>query len=183
MSPRRIAKRYLPDPHAIANNPRLKLLHPIMAVPGIWHFGRRSVAGGFSLGLFLAFVPIPVQQILSIPFSILFRVNLPAALAAVWISNPLTFAPIFYFAYQVGLKVTGATPKPFRLDFSLSGIGHSLSGIAEPLIVGCLVCAVVSAVAGNVLVRVVWRVLLVARMRERRARHVELARTRVSGER
>lgn len=170
MSPRRLAKRYLPDPHLIAGNPRLKLLHPIMAVPGIWHFGRRHVAGGVSLGLALAFVPIPIQQVLSIPFAILFRVNLPAAIGAVWVSNPLTFAPIFYFCYRVGLAVTGAERAPFHLEFSLSGMGASLSGVAGPLLTGCLVCGVTAAIAGNLAVRLVWRMMLVARMREKRAR-------------
>lgn len=169
MSPRKLAKRYLPDPHRLAGHPRLGWFRPLLSARGIWHFGRRSVAGGLSLGLFLAFVPIPIQQLLSIPFAIALRVNLPAALGAVWISNPVTFAPIFYFAYRVGLRVTGAPPASDALDFSIGGIGATFSEIAVPLLTGCLVCGLVAATTGNLAVRLVWRLALLRQLRRRRA--------------
>ena len=169
MSPRRIAKRYLPDPHALARNPRLSWFRPLLSARGIWHFGRRSVAGGLSLGLFLAFVPVPIQQLLSIPCALVLRVNLPAALGGVWISNPLTFAPIFYFAYRVGLVATGTSPSDQALDFSIAGLGGTVGEIATPLLVGCLICGVVSATLGNLAVRLLWRLMLVQRLRRKRA--------------
>lgn len=169
MSPRRIAKRYLPDPHALAQNPRLSWFRPLLSARGIWHFGRRSVAGGLSLGLFLAFVPIPIQQLLSIPCALLLRVNLPAALGGVWVSNPLTFAPIFYFAYRVGLVATGTSPSEQALDFSIAGLSGTVGEIATPLLVGCVICGVVSATLGNLAVRLLWRLMLVQRLRRKRA--------------
>lgn len=169
MSPRRIAKRYLPDPHLLAQNPRFAWFRPLLRARGIWHFGRRSVAGGLSLGLFLAFVPIPVQQLLSIPCALVLRVNLPAALGGVWVSNPLTFAPIFYFAYRVGLLATGTSPSAHTLDFSIAGLAGTVGEIATPLLVGCLICGLVSATLGNLAVRLVWRLMLVQRIRRKRA--------------
>lgn len=174
MSPRHIAKRFLPDPNRLAKHPRLGWCRPLLTARGIWHFGRRSVAGGLSLGLFLAFVPIPIQQLLAIPCAIGLRVNLPATLGGVWVSNPLTFAPIFYFAYRVGVSVTGAEPASSTLDFSIGGLAGTLSEIATPLLVGCLICGTIAAVIGNLAVRVAWRLALLKRLRrKRRARVVD----------
>ena len=50
--------------------------------PDLWHFGRRSVAGGVGLGLFLCFIPIPIQMMLAIPCAIVLRVNLPVTFTA-----------------------------------------------------------------------------------------------------
>ena len=36
------------------------------------------------------------------------RANVPAAVSSTLVSNPLTFAPIYYLAYRTGLLVTGA---------------------------------------------------------------------------
>ena len=33
--------------------------------------------------------------------------NVPAAVSSTLVSNPLTFAPIYYLAYRTGLLVTG----------------------------------------------------------------------------
>ena len=75
----------------------------------IWVLNRKQVAGGLGLGVTLAFVPLPIQMLLCVPLSIILRVNLPAALGAVWLSNPLTAGPIFFFALRVGQWVTNRT--------------------------------------------------------------------------
>lgn len=68
----------------------------------------RAIAGGFALGTFIAFTPtLGAQIILAIVFSTLFNCNRPAAIVPVWITNPVTVAPIFTVNYWIGQKVWG----------------------------------------------------------------------------
>ena len=70
--------------------------------PNLWHLNRHSAAGGFGIGLFFAFWPVPFQMWLSAFAAIPLRVNLPLSVATVWLTNPITMPPIFYGAYKVG---------------------------------------------------------------------------------
>lgn len=142
--------------------------------PGLWHFGRRSVSGGVGLGLFLAFVPIPIQMLLAVPGAILMRVNLPATVTAVWITNPLTFAPMFIFAFKVGSWITGQESVNGNIPFepTFNGLAATLHVIWYPLLVGCFVCGMSAGAMGNISIRWLWRLHLVSlrRRRLRRAR-------------
>jgi len=142
--------------------------------PDLWHFGRRSVAGGVGVGLFLAFIPIPVQMLLTIPFALLMRVNLPVTFTAIWVTNPITFAPMFIFAFKVGTWITGYESATAEIPFepTFHGLTAALDDIWYPLVVGCLVCGVSAGAIGNVLVRWFWRLHLVyLRRKRRRAAH------------
>ena len=100
--PRKLIKRYLPDHKKIREHKHLRFLGALLHDPNILHLNRRSVSGAFSLGLFVAFIPVPFQMVLSALGAIFFRVNLPIAVGLVWVTNPLTMPPLFYFAYKVG---------------------------------------------------------------------------------
>jgi len=63
----------------------------------------QAVAGGFALGVFVAFTPtIGFQIVLAIFLATAFNLNRPAALLTVWITNVATMAPIYTFNYWVG---------------------------------------------------------------------------------
>jgi uncharacterized protein (DUF2062 family) len=49
------------------------------------------------VGLFCAFIPVPFQMLLAAPSAIIFSANLPVSIALVWITNPITMPPIFFF--------------------------------------------------------------------------------------
>ena len=139
----------------------------------LWHFSRRSVAGGVSLGFFLAFIPIPIQMLLAIPASIIVGVNLPITMLALWISNPLTMAPLFLFAYKIGAWVTNQSGSLKSLAFepTFAGLADKLTEIWWPLSVGCLISGLAAAVIGNILVRWLWMIFLLrSRRNNRRAR-------------
>lgn len=71
----------------------------------------RAIAGGFALGMFIAFTPTLGAQIaLAIIFSTFFNFNRAAAILPVWITNPVTVAPIFTFNYWIGQNVWGGPP-------------------------------------------------------------------------
>ena len=73
----------------------------------------RAIAGGLGLGTFIAFTPtIGVQLILAVIVATFFNMNRPAAMIPVWITNPITVAPIYTFNYWLGAKVWDGPPLP-----------------------------------------------------------------------
>ncbi|MDJ0764434.1 MAG: DUF2062 domain-containing protein [Myxococcota bacterium] len=63
-----------------------------------------KIAKGMALGIFVGILPImgiqmAVVTILALPM----RGNLKAAIAGVWISNPITFIPMYWGYYKFGL--------------------------------------------------------------------------------
>jgi len=76
--PKKFIKRYLPDHEKIRNHKSLnKIFGTLLHDPNLLHLNRRSVSGAMAVGLFLAFVPLPIQMGLAAGIAILIRVNLP----------------------------------------------------------------------------------------------------------
>lgn len=166
MSLRSFFKRYLPEHHKIREHQYIRHFGTLLHDPNIWHLSRRSSAGGVAAGLFCAFIPLPVQAIVSAALSILFRVNLPMAILFTLVSNPLTIAPMFIFAYQLGARILGVPERQVEFEPVL----HKLIHIWEPLLLGSFILATISAITGYVAVRLLWRLSLVRKWEERRTR-------------
>lgn len=143
-------RRFLPDRHALANNRWLRWLGPSLLHPALWRFSRRGVAMGVALGVFFGFL-VPLGQIpLSATAAVVLRANVPTAVASTLVTNPVTFAPIYYAAYQFGHWVVGepahAEPPPLP-DHSGHASGHGnlwqrISGMGKPLLVGLISFAI-----------------------------------------
>ena len=87
----------------------------------------RAIAGGLALGTFIAFTPtVGVQIILAILAATVFNMNRPAAIIPVWITNPLTVAPIYTFNYWLGTQVWGGPPLA-EVSRLFVNIGHTLT--------------------------------------------------------
>lgn len=71
----------------------------------------RAIAGGLGIGMFIAFTPtVGIQIFLAIIAATLCSVNRPAAIVPVWITNPVTVAPIYTFNYWLGTLVWSGPP-------------------------------------------------------------------------
>src|SRR5688572_15336246 len=84
------------------------------------------LARGAAVGMFAAILPIfGFQSAAVILFAWLLRANKVVGLPLVWISNPVTFVPIYYPAYVIGAILMG---KPLvQLDWFKS-LAHPPSG-------------------------------------------------------
>jgi uncharacterized protein (DUF2062 family) len=116
----------------------------------------------------MAFVPIPFQMIPAAALAIWRRVNLPISVGLVWITNPLTMPPIFYFAYKLGAWILGVEVNTQNFDISWEWIKTELVTIWEPFLLGCLICAVVSAVVGALGIRLLWRLNVIRQWEHRK---------------
>jgi len=173
--PKKLIKRFMPDHHTIREHKHLRFFGSLLHDPNLWHLNRRSASGAFAVGLFMAFVPVPFQMLLGAAGAILFRVNLPLSVALVWITNPLTMPPMFYFTYRVGVWLLGS-PIPhenFHFELSYEWLMSGLGAIWEPFLLGCFVTGSISALGGYLTIRGLWRLHLVKHYRERKARRRE----------
>jgi len=149
------------------SSPR-QLLRSILMLDDTAH----SIALGTAVGMFIGMTPtVGLQMILVMLFSYavspLFRFNRMAALITVYISNPLTTVPIYWFCYQVGALFVGGSLKQGDFSSILSynsfeewwgTIVDLFVNIGEPLILGSLLVATLfSAITYPVMIRLVRR--------------------------
>lgn len=155
--PKKFIRRFLPDAHAIRSHKHLRFLGTLLHDPFLLHLNRRSVSGAFAVGLFWAFIPMPFQMVPAALCAIGLRVNLPLAVALVWITNPITMPPVFYFCYKLGAWILGVTPRRFDFELSWAWLANELADIWQPFLLGCLVVAVSASAAGYFGMRALWR--------------------------
>ncbi len=138
------------------------LEHPVYFAPT-----RRSVAGGLWLGVFFGMLPVPGQTPLAVLSAFALRVNVPVAAITVWISNPVTFVPIFYLSYRIGTALMNIPAELWPDDISLDWLTNELAMRWKPLIYGSLVLATSAATAVYVLVNALWQASTMIRYRRR----------------
>lgn len=99
----------------------------------LWLFQRHNVSLGAAIGV-AAGLAIPIAQIpLSIVLCVFFRAHIGIAAVSTLVTNPITFAPIYYLAYQFGEYFTGIEFVPMK---NSEGVLEWLSGVGAPLAVG-----------------------------------------------
>lgn len=173
--PKRFIKRWLPHHDKMRHHKHLRIFGTLLHDANLWHLNRHSAAGGFAVGLFMAFVPLPFQMVMAAGAAILFRVNLPLSVALVWLTNPVTIPPIFFFAYLVGTWILGTPPQAESFHFSLEWLENGgMNQILAPLLVGCLICGAASSLLGYSLIHWLWRWHVVERWKQRRHRRKAL---------
>ena len=171
--PKKFIKRLMPDHRVIREHKHLRILGTLLHDPNIWHLNRRSASGAFAVGLFVAWVPVPFQMLLGAIGAIVFRVNLPLSVALVWVTNPLTMPPMFYFAYVLGTWILGDTASGhIAFELSYEWLANELVVIWEPFLLGCLILALASSLGGFLVIRGLWRLHLVNHYRNRKQRRL-----------
>jgi len=147
--------------HALRNTYVHRILGDRVFHHGVWALDIDSLAGGLSLGLFVAFTPtMPFHMLLCTVGALLLRVNLPIALAASWIMNPLTALPIYLAAHRTGQYFLGHSAiGEFILNlFSFeNGTGRFMKA-SMYLWTGSLLFSTVSAFLGSTAARLAWRI-------------------------
>jgi len=146
--------------------------------PSLWHARREAVARGVAFGLFTGVIPLPAQILLAMPLCIAFRGNLLAAAGATLLTNPLTAAPIWWVAYQIGNFLLPSTPPASLVEIPLHALLSEealprilafLKGLGSSMIVGLLVEGVLLGAIGYASVHLSWRAVVTWRWRRRKA--------------
>jgi uncharacterized protein len=162
---------YMPSRETLLANRWIKPFSHRLAHPSLWHFSRRATARGVALGLFLGLL-IPVGQMpAAAALAITVRANVVVAVAATFVTNPLTFPAIYFAAYKTGRAL-------LRISADHAALAHSTESMLDfsafiwelslPLVLGLLAFAVVASVTGYYTVHILWRSAISRRWRTRR---------------
>lgn len=144
--------------------------------PKLWHFNRHTVTKGVGIGLFVAFIPIPLQVVFASILAVIFGANLPVSIALTWITNPFTFIPILYATYRIGNLFLGMPPSfhfPTHTDYPGYGAWllqswHWLLTLGKPLLIGIPITACGAGLLGYVFTLSVWNGVLRLHIRRRK---------------
>lgn len=108
------------------------------------------------------------------------RVNLPVALFVTLYTNPFTIVPLYMLAYEMGAWVSGVKNglpvqhfvlPMMRWDNLLADMWSWLAQLGRPLLIGLPLLATGLALAGYVVVRLVWRMVVIWKWQARHRRH------------
>lgn len=138
----------------------------------LWRFDRGSVARGVAIGLFFGLLLPLAQLVFAVAFAIWLRGHVAVAAAATLVTNPLTFAPLYWVAHRMGSNLLGQPPAEAQAEAAIMEAQAEVAAIAEgwlaaawqavqdagaPLLLGLAVMAVASALIGFALVWLLWR--------------------------
>jgi len=89
-------------------------------------------------------MPMPFQMIPAGISAFFMRVNIPAAISSVWITNPITFPFVVYWQYRLGYELTG------------NGVGDGVGAGAWSFLLGCAVTGLIAGLVGWIGCHALW---------------------------
>ena len=146
--------------------------------PALWYIGRRGTCKAIALGAFICCLPVPGHMVMAVLGALYWRINMPVAVAAVWINNPLTFGPIYYLGFVIGrfllnpLHPTRDAHDPVNQAIHLPELAHIWRRVEE-LLLGSVVEGVIFAIVAYLLFDVAWRLSIRGRWKLRRLERAE----------
>lgn len=155
--PRRFFKRFAFKRHEIAERWFMGPFRHLIHDHRLWGIRRKTVVPAFSLGLAIAFVPLPGHMMQAALLALVLRVNIPIAVLSTFLSNPLTMGPLFFGAYVLGSTLLGIEPGPFSFEYSFAWVRTVFTTIWLPLTLGCVLLGSAAAVIGYVALDGLWR--------------------------
>jgi uncharacterized protein len=128
----------------------------------------QEMARGLASGVFAGCFPLfGLQTIIGIAIATLVRGNRILAAAGTWVSNPLTYFPLFAFNYQVGHWALGGGPRESFADLdSLRGWMEMGAEVTTRLMLGSTLVGIFASLAGYYL-----GIVLLRRLHDRRRRY------------
>jgi len=173
--PKKFFQRYMPHPGKIREIKSLEFLGEKLHAPNLWHLNRRSVSLAFACGMWAMYTPpLPWQMVIAAMLAIYFNANLPISVALVWITNPVTWVPMYYLAYKLGSLVLGQASFDFTRFSELFSIEKAWE-LGAPLLLGCFILMNAGAILGYALIRLVWRRSVLHRWELRKHRRTPLS--------
>lgn len=129
----------------------------------LWQPSRRRLAAGLAVGAFFALMPAPFQMLAAGLIAYITRVNVPAAIAATWISNPFTMPFFIYAQYRLGCLILGYQMSDAPSSDLLTVLKHA----PVPFLVGAFPAGAILAILIYPLSLITWDIVM-ARIERKR---------------
>jgi uncharacterized protein (DUF2062 family) len=100
-----------------------------------FNINRKMVTKGVAIGLFWAFIPMPMQMLAVLATTPFFRFNVPIAIVMVWLSNPFTMPFMYYIEYHTGNFIL-AQEGIVNMELTVEWFSSHIGDIFVPLYVG-----------------------------------------------
>ena len=136
-------KKYSPK----RENINLGWLNKHLTDPELWKWNKKSIAKAFAIGLFCAFLPVPIHMLLAGILAVSFSANIMLSLLIVWVNNPITIVPIIYFTYKLGASIIGVEIDP-EFEFSFGYLMDNFWSATLALWIGGLITSILMATLG-----------------------------------
>lgn len=168
--PRRFFRKFAVKRDSLKGRWWLAPFEHLLSDPNLWAIRRRTVVPAFALGLFAAYLPFPGHIIIGALLAIPLRVNLPVAALTTLINNPVTFAPMFLAAYELGRQLLRLPTREVEFELSLAWLFDGFAYIWQPLMLGSILLGAILALVGFVTLDLIWRASIWDYLKKRRAR-------------
>ena len=116
---------------------------------------RKMTSKAVLIGLFIAFIPMPMQMVAVMMMMPFMKFNVPIGLLMCWITNPFTMPLIYYVEYKTGSFLLGSEVMPVQM--SVEWFSANLQNIFVPLYTGAFVFSVVFSVSSYYLINHFWK--------------------------
>jgi len=106
---------------------------------------------------------MPFEMIAALFIAAMIGANAPFAVAGVWISNPVTWIPLYTPCYLLGARILQLEPIPID-QITILQVGWHYSA----LWLGCLIVGLVISVATHFVLNLIWTIQIRRRWQRRR---------------
>ena len=80
-------------------------------------------------------------------FAVFFSANILLSILVVWVNNPITMVPFYFFTYKLGASIMGIEMDP-EFEFTFSYLLDNFGNATIAFWVGGLITSIVSALLG-----------------------------------
>ncbi|MBT67970.1 MAG: hypothetical protein CMO25_01035 [Thiotrichales bacterium] len=153
-------KKYSPK----RENVNLGWLNKHLSDPELWKWNKKTIAKAFAIGLFCAFLPIPAHTLLGAVLAVIFSANILLSMLMVWVNNPITMVPIYYFTYKLGASIMGIE-MDLNFEFSFSYLMNNFGSATLAMWVGGIITSIISAIIGYFAIITIYKYKAIKRVK------------------
>ena len=160
----------LPNKEQVMQQPMYRPIRRFLHSKCLWRWHHSTVSRACAIGMVGAFTPWPLQMLQCAVLAVIFRAHLPLSVGLVWITNPVTIPFFLIMVYYTGALLLGYPLDSEHIEWTSKWFWDNQSLIIKPILVGCVVHAIIWSAVLRGIVYIFWRRKVRRKWTERRMR-------------